>query len=87
MRSDGLERVNYMLLGPVRYQYANVKHFFTLLGKMFFTSYGKEFFTYHGKQIFTLPGTTFLHGMVSRLCCLFNFSDKGPGASAGRILL
>ncbi len=33
--------------------YANVKHFFTLLGKIFFTSYGKEFFTYHGKQIFT----------------------------------
>ena len=32
---------------------ANVKHFFTLLGKMFFTSYGKEFFTYLGKQIFT----------------------------------
>ena len=34
-------------------RYANVKHFFTLLGKMFFTSYGKEFFTYLGKQIFT----------------------------------
>ena len=33
--------------------YANVKHFFTLLGKMFFTPYGKEFFTYLGKQIFT----------------------------------
>ena len=32
---------------------ANVKHFFTLLGKMFFTSYGKEFFSYSGKQIFT----------------------------------
>lgn len=32
---------------------ANVKHFFTLLGKMFFTPYGKEFFTYLGKQIFT----------------------------------
>ena len=32
---------------------ANVKHFFTLLGKMFFTPYGKEFFTYPGKQIFT----------------------------------
>ena len=32
---------------------ANVKHFFTLLGKMFFTLYGKEFFTYPGKQIFT----------------------------------
>ena len=31
---------------------ANVKHFFTLLGKMFFTPYGKEFFTYLGKQIF-----------------------------------
>src|SRR5699024_12736311 len=30
---------------------ANVKHFFTLLGKMFFTPYGKEFFTYLGKQI------------------------------------
>ena len=36
--------------------YANVKHFFTLLGKMFFTSYGKEFFIYHGKQIFTSQG-------------------------------
>ena len=35
---------------------ANVKHFFTLLGKMFFTSYGKEFFIYHGKQIFTSQG-------------------------------
>ena len=49
---------------------ANVKHFFTLLGKMFFTSYGKEFFTYLGKQIFTsqfLPAGT------------------GQGASAGRI--
>ena len=34
-------------------EYANVKHFFTLLGKMFFTPYGKEFFTYLGKQIFT----------------------------------
>ena len=33
--------------------FANVKHFFTLLGKMFFTPYGKEFFTYPGKQIFT----------------------------------
>ena len=33
--------------------FANVKHFFTLLGKMFFTPYGKEFFTYLGKQIFT----------------------------------
>lgn len=32
---------------------ANVKHFFTLLGKMFFTPYGKEFFTYLSKQIFT----------------------------------
>ena len=32
---------------------ANVKHFFTLLGKMFFTLYGKEFFTYPGKKIFT----------------------------------
>ena len=32
---------------------ANVKHFFTLLGKMFFAPYGKEFFTYLGKQIFT----------------------------------
>ena len=36
--------------------FANVKHFFTLLGKMFFTSYGKEFFIYHGKQIFTSQG-------------------------------
>ena len=36
-----------------RWYSANVKHFFTLLGKMFFTSYGKEFFIYHGKQIFT----------------------------------
>ena len=34
-------------------EYANVKHFFTLLGKMFFTPYGKEFFTYLSKQIFT----------------------------------
>ena len=34
------------------YYAANVKHFFTLLGKMFFTPYGKEFFTYLGKQIF-----------------------------------
>ena len=34
-------------------QGANVKHFFTLLGKMFFTLYGKEFFTYPGKKIFT----------------------------------
>ena len=33
--------------------FANVKHFFTLLGKMFFTLYGKEFFTYPGKKIFT----------------------------------
>lgn len=32
---------------------ANVKHFFTLLGKMFFTPYGKEFFTSLSKQIFT----------------------------------
>ena len=32
---------------------ANVKHFFTLLGKIFFTLYGKEFFTYPGKKIFT----------------------------------
>ena len=49
---------------------ANVKHFFTLLGKMFFTLYGKEFFTYPGKKIFTslrLPVGT------------------GQGASAGRI--
>lgn len=38
---------------------ANVKHFFTLLGKMFFTSYGKEFFTYLGKQIFTSYGKYF----------------------------
>ena len=37
---------------PLR-PFANVKHFFTLLGKMFFTPYGKEFFTYLGKQIFT----------------------------------
>lgn len=37
-------------------RHANVKHFFTLLGKMFFTSYGKEFFIYHGKQIFTSQG-------------------------------
>ena len=33
--------------------YANVNHFFTLLGKMFFTPYGKEFFTSLSKQIFT----------------------------------
>lgn len=38
---------------------ANVKHFFTLLGKMFFTLYGKEFFTYFGKQIFTSYGKYF----------------------------
>lgn len=38
------------------YIFANVKHFFALLGKMFFTSYGKEFFIYHGKQIFTSQG-------------------------------
>ena len=45
-------------------QLANVKHFFTLWGKMFFTSYGKEFFTYPGKQIFTLSGKHFFtwHG-------------------------
>lgn len=44
----------WILLRPSNYkQVANVKHFFTLLGKMFFTSYGKEFFTYLGKQIFT----------------------------------
>ena len=42
---------------------ANVKHFFTLLGKkiftrygnQFFTSSGKEFFTSYGKKIFTSP--------------------------------
>ena len=39
--------------GELALEIANVKHFFTLLGKMFFTSYGKEFFTYLGKQIFT----------------------------------
>lgn len=33
--------------------FANVNHFFTLLGKMFFTPYGKEFFTSLSKQIFT----------------------------------
>jgi hypothetical protein len=43
---------------------ANVKHFFTSLGKIFFTPYGKEFFTSFGKQIFTLYGKEFwtLHG-------------------------
>ena len=41
---------------PCARLFANVKHFFTLLGKMFFTSYGKEFFIYHGKQIFTSQG-------------------------------
>ena len=34
-------------------QCANVKHFFTLLGKKIFTLYGKEFFTLFGKQFFT----------------------------------
>ena len=55
---------------PFEESCANVKHFFTLLGKMFFTLYGKEFFTYPGKKIFTslrLPVGT------------------GQGASAGRI--
>ena len=55
---------------PAVLRSANVKHFFTLLGKMFFTLYGKEFFTYPGKKIFTslrLPVGT------------------GQGASAGRI--
>ena len=32
---------------------ANVKHFFTSLGKKIFTLYGKEFFTLFGKQFFT----------------------------------
>lgn len=44
------DNVFYTLAGP---EIANVKHFFTLLGKMFFAPYGKEFFTYLGKQIFT----------------------------------
>ena len=32
---------------------ANVKHFFTSLGKKIFTLYGKEFFTLFGKEVFT----------------------------------
>ena len=58
--------LRYIHLNPVKARvvkeaarYANVKHFFTLLGKMFFTSYGKEFFTYLGKQIFTSYGKYF----------------------------
>lgn len=31
--------------------------------------------------------STFLHGMVSRLCHLLNPVDKDPDASAGKILL
>ena len=38
---------------------ANVKHFFTLLGKMSFTPYCKESFTYLDKQIFTFSGNVF----------------------------
>ena len=30
--------------------------------------------------------STFLHGMVSRLCHLLNSVDKDPGAAAGKIL-
>ena len=30
--------------------------------------------------------STFLHGMVSRLCHLLNPVDKDPGASADKIL-
>ena len=46
-------QVLYDLVSLLDVSLANVKHFFTLLGKMFFTPYGKEFFTYLGKQIFT----------------------------------
>ena len=51
----GLGALNYdrVCQSPGIITFANVNHFFTLLGKMFFTPYGKEFFTYLGKQIFT----------------------------------
>ena len=54
MREYGLREPEFrdMDIG-FRINLANVKHFFTLLGKMFFTLYGKEFFTYPGKKIFT----------------------------------
>ena len=45
--------INQSTIDTLKQMRANVKHFFTLLGKMFFTPYGKEFFTYLGKQIFT----------------------------------
>ena len=51
--------------GSLFHPRANVKHFFTLLGKMFFTPYGKEFFTSRGKQFFTLPGKQFFYIPVS----------------------
>ena len=35
---------------------ANVKHFFTLLGKKIFTRYGNQFFTSSGKEFFTSYG-------------------------------
>ena len=53
MLNDVADKVFIDQAFPLLAGIANVKHFFTLLGKMFFTSYGKEFFTYLGKQIFT----------------------------------
>ena len=47
------EKILADMISEQEQRLANVKHFFTLLGKMFFTPYGKEFFTYLGKQIFT----------------------------------
>ena len=65
---------------------ANVKHFFTLLGKMFFTSYGKEFFTYLGKQIFTSYGKYFFTLPGKQIfTSQFLPAGTGQGASAGRI--
>ena len=52
-RSSGLTDRQWCIKNGIPVSTANVKHFFTLLGKMFFTPYGKEFFTYLGKQIFT----------------------------------
>ena len=70
----------------MRSETANVKHFFTLLGKMFFTPYGKEFFTYLGKQIFTCKVSTFLLYPVSRFFTSQLLpAGTGQGASAGRI--
>ena len=71
-----------------RVQGANVKHFFTLLGKVFFaplgkeiftspgkqffTWYGKEYFTRYSKQIFTLP-------VIRWLPCFFSAPLYGSG--------